>query len=448
VAVPLLRLLRPKKEPPLTRGPGRRSAQLAGPGKRSEAQRTAARSGARSEAQPSVAMGPEVEPREAGLRPRDVEAIWSAVRDLYATRTQPAIALCVMRRGQVVIDRAIGHARGGPLDPKTPAREATPDTPFCLFSVSKAITAMLIHHLDDRGLLHLDDPVAEYIPEFGCFGKERITVRHVLTHRAGIPSVAGHNDPDLFSDWPQIIELLCHAEPVWVPGRRLAYHAITGGYVLGEIVHRVTGKDLREVLDHEVRRHLGFRWFNYGVAPEELDEVAHSRFTGPTIPPGAAYLAKRALGVPFQDAVQLSNDARFLTSVVPSGNIVGTARELATFFDLLLSDGEVGRVRVFDRRTVRRALTETSYLEVDLTLGFPVRYGLGFMLGTKRFSPFGPKTPRAYGHYGFTTVVGWADPERRIAAALVTSGKAFLGSYLVKFWRVLGAIAERCPRVA
>lgn len=389
----------------------------------------------------------EAEPNEVGMTREGVEAIWSAAEDLYRTGTQPAIALCVRRFGRVVIDRAIGHARGnGPGEPaSTPRVLATPDTPFCVFSVSKAVTAMVVHLLDSRGLLRLDDPVAEYIPEFGRRGKARTTIRHVITHRAGLPSVPGeHADPDLLLDWDRIVRLLCDAEPTSVPGRRLAYHAITGGYLMGELVRRVTGRNIRDVLRDEIQRPLGFRWFNYGVAPEDVDCVARNYFTGPPVPPGAAYLVKRALGVPFETAVEISNDPRFLTSVVPSGNLVATAGELAAFFQLLLNDGELGGVRVFDRRTVRRALTETSYLELDLTLGFPVRYGLGLMLGGRWISPYGSHTPQAFGHYGFINVVGWADPQRSLAAALLTSGKPFLGTHLIRFWRLLSEIARRC----
>ncbi len=379
----------------------------------------------------------EVEAWEGGLSVAAIERIEKALLTLYATGTQPAIALCVKRRGHVVFDRAVGHARPGEL--------ATPDTPFCVFSVSKAITAMVIHLLDSRNLLRIDDPVAEYIPEFARNGKASMTVRHVLTHRAGIPSVAGHADVNLLADWDQIVRLLCEAKPVSVPGRRLAYHAITGGFVLGEIVRRVTKKTINEVLEAEIARPLGMKWFRYGVPREKVTAVARNEFTGPRVPPGLAQIVKRALGVPFERAVEYSNDPRFLGAVVPSGNLVATAHELARFFELLRRGGELDGVRIFDRKTVQRALVESSYLELDLTLGLPVRYGLGLMLGAERLSPFGPNTAHAFGHYGFINVVGWADPERALSCALLTSGKPFVGPHLLKFWGLLAAIADNVP---
>lgn len=382
----------------------------------------------------------EADPSELGLRPSSVDAIWGAARRLYETGTQPAMCLCIIRRGRTLIDRALGEARPGEL--------ARSDTPFCVFSVSKAITAMVVHMLDGRNLLRLDDPVCEYIPEFASKGKRRMTIRHVLTHRAGIPSIADNDDPDLLHDWDGIVRRLCDAEPVWPPGRRLAYHAITGGYVLGEIVRRVTGKTIREVLRKEIAEPLGMRWLSYGVAPEDVDKVALNRFTGAHVPPGLGYLVKRAVGVPFERAVAISNEPRFLTAIIPSGNCVATASELARFFQLLLAGGELDGVHIFDRRTVQRALTETSYLEMDLTLGLPVRYGLGMMLGARWASPFGPRTPRAFGHYGFINVIGWADPDRALSAALLTAGKPFIGPHLYRLWDLLRTISNEIPRDA
>jgi len=388
--------------------------------------------------------GAEVEPQSVGLSRQGVESIWRAVEALYRTGTHPGISLCVLKRGQVVLERALGHLSGnGPDDvPDVPRRPLKADSPFCVFSVSKAVTAMLVHHLDGRGLLHIDDPVAEYIPEFGRHGKGRVTIRHVLTHRAGIPSVAGAaNDPDMLGDWDRVVRLLCDARPTFAPGRRLAYHAITGGYVLGEIVARVTGRDLRQLVRSEIADPLGMTWFNYGVRPDQVGEVARNAFTGPPVPPGVSHLVRRALGVSFADAVAISNDPRYLTPIVPSGNLVATAGEIATFFEVLRNDGTHRGIEIFDRRTVRRALAESSYLEVDLTLAFPVRYGLGLMLGAEHFSLFGPRSADAFGHLGFIHVLGWADPRRETSVALLTSGKPFVGAHLVRLVELVRAIA-------
>jgi len=413
--------------------------------------------------EPLVDRSPhEVDPALVGLDHAVGERIWGAVLGLYRTGTQPGIAVAVRRRGEIVLERSIGHLRGAPMRDARRAVDAVPlryDTPFCIFSVSKAVTAMLIHLLDDRGVLHVDDPISEHIPEFAAHGKERASIRHVLTHRAGIPSMAGNNDPDLLAHWDRVIDLLCDAKPTSVPGRRLAYHAITGGYVLGEVVRRATGKTIDTVLEDEIARPLGLRWFRYGVPPDSAHLVAENVSTGAELPAPLAYLVKRALGVSFEEAVRISNDPRYLHSVVPSGNVIANAYEVATFFELLrqggslpveslrgLPAGSSGRVQVFSPRTVRRALTESSYLELDLTLAAPIRYGLGLMLGGEVLSLFGPGTPSAFGHMGFINVIGWADPERELSAAILTSGKPFLGPHLLRLIEILRAIAGGIPR--
>jgi CubicO group peptidase (beta-lactamase class C family) len=389
----------------------------------------------------------EAEPREGGLTKEDVDAIWKSVVRLYETGLQPAMALCVRRHGVVVLDRAIGHLRGNsPGDakdaPRTPVRH---DTLFNFFSASKAVTAMVIHLLDERGVVHLDDAVVEYFPEFGKNGKEDVTLRQLLTHRAGIPNVPqARVDVGLLSDPERLLGILCDARPLSVPGRRLAYHALTGGFVLGEVVRRVTGRDIRRVLREDVLAPLGFATFDYGVPPERVGDVAVNAFTGlPAFPP-QSWALERALGLGAREATALSNEPRFLTAIVPSGNVIGTANEASRFFQLLLEEGELDGVRVFERRTVRRAVREQSYLEVDSFLGMPVRYAMGFMLGAEHFTPYGPHTPRAFGHVGFTNVIAWADHERELSVGLMTSGKPFVTPGQISWLRVARTISRVC----
>lgn len=393
----------------------------------------------------------EVQPRELGVDPAVVANIWAAVERLYASGIHPAIQICIRRRGQVLLDRAIGHASGnGPDDPPdAPKILATPATPFNIFSASKAVTAMVVHLLDQENLLRLDDPVCEYIPEFAAHGKEGVTIRHVLTHRAGIPNLPpGALDLDRLDDMKGIVRLLCDARPISQPGRQLAYHAISGGFVLGEVVRRVTGKDIRAVLDERIRKPLGLRWTSYGVARRDVNRVARSYFTGPPPLPPLSTILDRALGVSFREAVRLSNDPRFLLNVVPAGNVITTANELSRFYQMLLNGGEVDGVRLFEPRTVRRATLEQSYWEIDFTLGFPFRYGIGFMLGSNWVSLYGPDTTQAFGHLGMTNIVSWADPERQIAVTIMTSGKPLLYAEIYYAYDVVRQIAAGCPKVS
>lgn len=383
---------------------------------------------------------------DIGLSPDDVEAIWRGAVGLYKTRTQPAISLCLRHRGQIFLNRSIGHSHGPATGTDAPARVATPDTPFCVFSASKAVTALIMHELDARNLLRLEDPVVEYLPEFGRHRKGWVTLRHVLTHRAGIPAIPTDLDPlELALDWDAIIARLCDARPTFAAGRRLAYHAVTGGYILAEVARRATGKPITEWLRELIAEPLGVP-MTYGVAPDDVGAVAVNRFTGYPVPFPISHVIERALGFDMRHAVAASNDPRFLTGVIPSGNLVTTADGLCAFFQLLLDGGKYGDRVVLDRRAVHRARVESAYFKFDLTLGIPVRYGHGLMLGARRFSMFGPNTRRAFGHYGFVNIIGWADPERDLAGALLTSGKSVVANQLVPMWRMLAAISERVPR--
>ncbi|MGI8921715.1 MAG: serine hydrolase [Solirubrobacteraceae bacterium] len=143
-----------------------------------------------------------------------------------------------------------------------------------------------------------------------------------------------------------------------------------------------------------------------------------------------------------------SNDPRFLTGVVPAGNVVTTANELSRFFDLLGAGGELDGVRVLESRTIRRAISERSFREIDLTLLAPLRHASGLMLGAKAVSLFGPDTEQAFGHLGYTNVLGWADPERALSVGLITSGKPILHPALADLWLLARAIGQEAPKLA
>jgi CubicO group peptidase (beta-lactamase class C family) len=380
-----------------------------------------------------------------------VERVWERVVALYRAGLHPAIQVCIRRRGRVVLQRAIGHARGNePGAPRDGERIlATTDTPFGIFSASKALTAMVIHKLDEEGVIHLEDRVCDFIPEFARHGKERITIRHLLAHRAGIPNLPPEAmDLELLGHPERVVEILCDAKPRTRPGRLLAYHAISGGFVLAEVVRRATGEDIRSALDKRIAAPLGFRWMRYGVRPEDVPRVARDAVTGPPVPPPISTLLRNAIGVSLARAVELANDPRFLTGIVPSANVVTNAAELAAFYQCLLDEGALGGVRVFAPRTVRHATAEVSYLELDLTLGLPIRYGLGFMLGSEYLSLFGWDNPAAFGHVGFTNTFSWADPERQLAVALLTNGKPVVSLHAIRLVQLMIELNRAFPKIS
>lgn len=380
----------------------------------------------------------------------DVEAVWSRVEGLYRSGVHPAIQLCIRHRGEVVLDRAIGYARGvypgRPIDPER-AVPVTPDSPINLFSAGKAITAMLMHLLEERGLVDLDEPVATYLPEFAAHGKQHITLRQVLTHRAGIPALPPEAfDLDLLSDHDQVEAMVCDLKRTAGVGGAPAYHALTGGFVMEAVAQRVTGHSLRGIIRTEVKEPLGLRWFDLGVAAEETDQVAINTCTGFPILPPISFVFDRLLGMTWDQAVLMSNDPRFQQGCVPSGNLVVTARDSATFYQCLLDGGEVSGVRAFDRATIVRALeADRPGIDIDRRILLPLRYSTGFMLGTDTISLYGWNHPRAFGHLGLANSFTWADPDRDLVVALLTTGKAVLGTHVPALVQLITEVHRRFP---
>lgn len=362
-----------------------------------------------------------------GLDPAAIERIWDATRHWYAAGMHPAIQLCVRYEGRVVLNRAIGHARGnGPDDP--PEGEQVPvttQTPFCVYSAAKAITTTVVHMLVERGEFSLDDRVCDYLPGYTSHGKDRTTIRHVMTHSAGVPFATGPR-PDLrrMNDSDYAREQLGALKPIHRPGLMHIYHGLTWGPLVREIVAAATGRSIREILATEILDPLGFRWTNYGVAQADVPLVAPSHVTGKPLPGPLAAALKAALGGSMQQIIPFSNSPMFLTSVVPSSSTVSTADELSRFAELLRRGGELDGVQVLRPETLQAATRECRRLRPDVATGLmPTRWGTGFMLGSKRFGPFGRDAPGAFGHTGLTNIAVWADPQRRLAAAVISSGK-------------------------
>jgi CubicO group peptidase (beta-lactamase class C family) len=395
-------------------------------------------------------VGVEDDPVSVGMEAEAVESIWSGAVDLYRSGVHPAVQVCLRRQGRVILNRAIGHARGnGPHD--SPAAErilATPGTPFLIYSGSKGITAFVVHLVAERGAIDIEDRVAKYIPAYAANGKAEITIGQVLAHRAGVAGMPREAfDLDRVNDREFILDILCSAKPFGKPGEFLAYHAVSGGFILAEVLKRATGKDIRTILSEEIRGPLGFRWTDYGVPAADVSVVAHDYVTGAPLVPPLSQLMTRALGVGLDELVELSGDRRFLTAVVPSANVVTTAEELCRFYEIFRRGGELDGVQVMQPQTIRRAMTEQSRLEIDLSLGFPTRFGYGLMLGSAYISLFGRDTQHAFGHLGFTNMLAWADPQRAISCAVMTNGKPVLYPEFPRFYNLMQRISSTTPKV-
>lgn len=383
------------------------------------------------------------------IDPAAVERIWQAARYWYAAGMHPAIQLCLRHNGRVVLNRAIGHGWGNaPTDP--PDAEKIPvstDTPFCAYSAAKAITTTVVHMLVERGTFSLDDRVCDYLPSYTSHGKDRTTIRHVMTHSAGIPIYTGPR-PDLrrMDDSEYTREKLSEIKPLHRPGLVHIYHGLTWGPLVREIVSAATGKNIREILATEILDPLGFRWTNYGVAPHDVSLVAPSSATGKPMPAPIARVFQLAVGGPMHKIVPFTNTPQYLTSVLPSSNTVSTADELSRFAEILRRGGELDGVRVIRPETLQAAVKQCRRLRPDVAVGLaPLRWGMGYMLGSKRFGPFGRNAPAAFGNTGLTNIAVWADPQRGLAAGLISSGKPATDPAAKRYTALLDRITAEIP---
>jgi CubicO group peptidase (beta-lactamase class C family) len=363
----------------------------------------------------------------SGIDPAAVERIWQAARYWYRAGMHPAIQVCLRHDGKVVLNRAIGHGWGnGPEDPPDAERvPVTPQTPFCVYSAAKAMTTTVVHMLVERGAFSLDDRVCDYLPSYTSHGKDRTTIRHVMTHSAGVPFATGPR-PDVkrMDDSEYAREMLGKLKPIYRPGLVHVYHALTWGPLIREIVSAATGRNIRDVLADEILDPLGFRWTNYGVALEDVPLVAPSHATGKPLPAPIAAAFRTAIGGTTHQIIPFTNTPGYLTGVLPSSNTVSTADELSRFAEIWCRGGELDGVRVMRPETLRAATIQARRLRPDVaTGGVPLRWGTGFMLGSKRFGPFGRNAPKAFGHTGLVNIAVWADPARGLSAGVVSSGK-------------------------
>jgi len=354
-----------------------------------------------------------------------------ALHQLHATGKYPALQACVRHRGEVVLHKTLGEFR--PLNDSPDSAEAenlkprpaTHETRFLTFSISKCISAVALHILFDREQLHVDDPVHWYIPEFAQHGKEHVTFRHLLTHTAGIPMLFWHLDDDLIRDWDRIILEICQQEPAHFPGRHASYHILSSGFLIGETIRRVDGRDLRTFLREEIRQPMNLESFDFGAPHDAFDRVARVERVDRLPPRWIVNILSRTMDVDLEEALAVVNRPAVYDSVIPAGNIVATAEEVSRFFQMLLDGGVWNDHRILSEQQVERATVEQVLARTDWTLFLtPQRYSLGFMLGREHtpFNIFGRNTEETFGHIGFTRSLAWANPKNQVSAAFLTSG--------------------------
>ncbi len=337
---------------------------------------------------------------------------FEAVRQAFAANFDQGLdvgaSVSVYLDGEPVVDLWGGHLDA---DRKEPWQK---DTIVNVWSTTKTMTNLCALVLADRGELDLHAPVARYWPEFAAAGKERIEVRHLLSHTAGL---SGWSEPlavsDLF-DWEKVTGLLAAQEPWWEPGTASGYHAVTQGYLVGELVRRVAGQPVGRFFADEVAGPLGADFF-IGTPPEADERV------GLLIPPEKmptesdlpSEIARRTFSNPLLDCAS-SWSVPWRRAEIPAAGGHGNARSVAAVHSVLACGGEARGVRLLSRAGCETIFEEQSN-GPDLVLGVPIRFGMGFGLSGEMM-PAGPRT-YFWGGWGGSLVV--ADLDSRLTVAYV-----------------------------
>jgi CubicO group peptidase (beta-lactamase class C family) len=316
-------------------------------------------------------------------------------------------------RGEPVVNLWAGWADPGRT------REWQQDTLTNVWSTTKAMTSLCAHILMDRGELDPDAPVVRYWPEFAAGGKSEILVRQIMSHQSGLTGLLVPATVSDYYDWDKTTSRLAAQEPLFPPGSTSGYQAITFGYLVGEVVRRITGQSCGKFFATEIAGPLGADFFIglpraelgrcselQGVRPSEDEQAALARAYASADPAALAALLNPSL------TGDEANADAWRTAEIPAANGHGTALGLITVFGTLTD----GSGRLISAKTLEAARTSQGR-HTDLVLGFPLEFGLGFGLSGPE-GHYGPN-PAAFGHDGFGGSAVSADPEAGVAFAYV-----------------------------
>ena len=329
-----------------------------------------------------------------------------------ATLDEHGAAVAVWRDGRLVVD-----LWGGWRDQAGTLRW-TADTLVCMMSVVKGVSAMLVHVLADRGLVDLDCPVAHYWPAFAQGGKSAVLVRHALDHRAGIPALANEVPRDTVFDWDAMTAAIA-AEPArWAAGTVPAYHPVTMGFILGELIRRTTGI-MPGALLRELMGPPGTFDYFIGVPPSVANPVAEVFGDYANTIFGATDRATLACTSVATLHVDTFNTPAFRQAEIPSINGHGTPRAVATLFGQLAECRAGRRAAPLSTAAIARATTE-QWWAIEQTSMQERRMAMGLLLGGAKGVPI-PPNPHAFGHGGAGGAVAFADPDLGLGFAYGTA---------------------------
>ncbi len=351
-------------------------------------------------------MSKTIEKFQHGDADPDFDTVRQAFIENFTSRGEVGAAVCVYKHGNKVVDLWGGYRDAEKLRPWEQ------DSIVCMMSVGKGIAALAVHMLIDRGVLDLDKAVAHYWPAFAQADKAEITVKMLMGGLAGL-IYAEHAADGSLLNWDVMVAALERQTPVCTRG---AYHSMTAGFLFGELLKKVDGRDIARFVKEEISDPLQVD-FKFGISEKDLTRTAEvipnkESDTINAIADPNSNLGKAWRVVP-KTPDFFFNTREFLQAVLPSANGVGNARAVARIYAALAQGGAIDGVRLLSSTTIE-SMRETQWQGLCGLTERPFRYGLGFFLNYPPLIPFGPN-PDAFGHPGAGGAIGFADPEAGLA---------------------------------
>lgn len=335
--------------------------------------------------------------------------IESLLSELVADGSELGIQVAIYHRGRLVVD-----AVAGVTSPASDARPVTGDTLFPIFSTGKGIVATAAHLIVERGLAAYDTPVAAVWPEFAAHGKGGITLRHLLDHTAGLSAVPAEIGHEESLDWDKVCAAIAAARPAYAPGEKLRYHAMTYGWLIGEFIRRVDGRDFARFVREEISAPLGVADALFFGLPESEEHRVVTLERLPSPPPATPQQPDPAIPRwrgPLEEWMKQPDVRR---ACIPGSNGIATARAVARHYAALLPGGVDGTELLPPSRIASATTLQTPRPEPQE--GFPFLFSLGYMQGSPTIG-IGPETS-AFGHGGYGGSHGYANPARGFAVGI------------------------------
>jgi CubicO group peptidase (beta-lactamase class C family) len=381
-------------------------------------------------------------------------------------------AYAAYHRGRQVVD-----LWGGVADITT-GRPWAQDTMVVVFSTTKGVTAMCANRLAQEGRLDVEAPVATYWPEFAAAGKEEITVADLLSHRAGLAWIDGSMTIEEVFEWEPVVAALERQAPAWPPGSTHGYHAIMFGWLVGEVVRRITGKSIGTYLREEIAGPLGADFYiglpesemarparlitivesmtskelgslggdgsNPGPGLTEMAELAKTYLA----PGGPLFKAIIAPGGAFADQ-DVWNSPALWAAEVPAAGGISDARGLARLYGACVSEIETDGgtpFRVLSADQLDRALVQQTEGPDEVLLGLDIQWGLGFMVHKGVTAAPGHGGPRAFGHFGMGGSAGWGEPDLGLGMGYVMNRMSAGMAGDTRSYRLMAATVDAARR--